>query len=192
MKIMKDKKVFGALNILDIAIIVFILILVLPMLHYYIKFNERGYAEHKALDSFIERKAREDVVTGTFSRTKLLDVDCSFKNLAKADLVKIKAGDKELSKDGSVIAEILWVGEPGPNYFVVDIGRPPYNRVFASTVPEASLYSLPARFRLKGLIADSGAFTYKDKSVNDLTLFRFDSGKYEAYFVIENNKQEGR
>ena len=47
-----------------------------------------------------------------------MDVDVSFKNIGKGELGRMKAGDKELLPDKSASAEILWVGEPKPNYFL--------------------------------------------------------------------------
>ena len=183
MRHLKDKKILGALSILDFVVIIFILSLILPALYYFIKFNEKGYIEQKSLERFIANKVRDNMVNQTEMRTKYLDIDVSFKNLTKEGLKKIKAGDKEYSKDKTIIAEVLWVGEPVPNYFITDVGTLS-NSVFIKTVPESSLYSLPAKIRLKGLIAD-GAFTSKDRVVKELAGLRFCPESYDAYFVVE-------
>lgn len=184
MKAVKSKKLFGMLSVLDACIIIIVLAVVLPMLHYYMKFNEKGFVEQKGLERFIGQKMRNDIVNQLGWRTKALDVDVSFKNLTESALKCIKAGDREMAPDGTVIGEILRTGKPGPNYFLADVGTV-NNRIFVKTLPEDGLYSLPAKLRLKGVIGDAGVFTYKDKSVKDLTEFKFVTGSYETYFVVE-------
>lgn len=184
MKLIKNKKLFGVLNIVDIAVIVFILVLVLPFLHYYMKFNEKGFVEQKNLERFIAQKMRAEIVNQTAWRTGILDVGVSFKNLTEDALKKIKVGDKELQPDGTVMGEILWVGEPVPNYFIVDMGTL-NNSIFARTLSENSLYSLPVKLRLTGIIGDGGLFTYKDKSLKELTEFKFETKNYNSYFIVE-------
>lgn len=184
MKTLKNKKFFGVLSILDVVIIILVLVIVLPMLHYYMRFNEKGFVEQKNLERFIGLKMRNDIVNQTEWRTKMLNVSVSFKNLTENDLKKIRVGDKELELDGRVIGEILWIGEPAPNYFIADVGTSSSN-IFVRTLPEDSMYSLPAKLRLKGIIGDGGLFTYKDKSIKELTEFKFETKDYNVYFIVE-------
>ena len=191
MKMIKNKKVFGVLNVLDIAVIAVILVIVLPMLHYYMKFNEKGFAEQKRLERFIGQKMRNDIVNQTAWRTKTLDVDVSLKNLTGETLKKVKVGDRESQPDGTVTGEILWIGERRPNYFIVDVGTL-NNSLFVRTLPDDSMYSLPAKIRLTGVVSDAGIFTYKDRTVRELSEFKFIIKEYEAYFVVEMPPLLGR
>lgn len=193
MKTLKNKKFFGVLGILDIVIIVFVLALVLPMIHYYIKFNEKGFVEQKNMERFIAQKLRNDIVNQTSWRTKMLDVDVSFKNLTESDLRKIRVGDKELMPDGTVSGEILWIGEPAADYFIVDAGTAT-DSIFIRTVPQDSTYSLPAKLRISGVVSDGGVFSHSDKTVKELAEFQFAARDYKAYFVVEipsRNRREG-
>ena len=173
-----------ALRRIDIVIAALVIVIVLPTTYYYIRFNEKGYIEQKLLERYIEQKKREDIVLQTGARTKSMDMDVSFKNIGKGDIGKIRAGDKELLPDKSAAAEILWVGEPRPNYFLVDVG--PLNKtVLARTNTEDGLFSIPAKIRIKGVVSTAGDFVYKDANVKDLAIFKFNSGKCEALFAVE-------
>lgn len=164
--------------------VVIIIIIMSPAVYYFIRFNEKGYIEQKLLERYIEQKKREDIVLQTGARTKLMDVDVSFKNIRKEDIGKIKAGDKELLPDKSASAEILWVGDPKPNYFLVDVG--PVNKtILARTNAENELFSIPAKIRIKGVVAAIGNLIYKDVNIKDLAIFKFRCDKYEALFAVE-------
>jgi hypothetical protein len=109
MRIFKDRKLFGLFNLLDILIIVVILSGLIPFLHYYIKFNQKGAAERLLMDNYISAKQREATGFRTL-RTGTIEVVASLKNLTDEDVKKIKVGDKELLPDGTVAAEICgWV-----------------------------------------------------------------------------------
>ena len=184
MRIIKEKKLFGVLNLLDIAIISFILALVLPMLHYYIQLNERGLAEQKLISRFINQQMRDAVGFQAGQQAGDLDVYVSFKNLKRVDLEKIKPGDKDVLPDGTVLAEIMWTGEPQANYFIVDLGRDEKN-IRKRTVDDG-LFSLPVKLRLRGVIGDEGTFAFKTKVMRQLEFYIFNAGKYEVTFVVEN------
>jgi len=161
-----------------------ILAIIIPSVYYFIKFNEKGYIEQKLLERYIERKQREDIVLQTGERTKTMDINVSFKNIAKDDIGKIKTGDKELLPDGSALAEIVWVGEPKSNYFLVDVG-PLNETILVHTNTDDGLFSVPAKIRIKGVVSTTGLFVYKDVAVQDLTILKFNSGKYEKLFAVE-------
>ncbi len=164
-----------------------ILAVIIPSVYYFIKFNEKGYVEQKLLERYIEMKKREDIVLQTGARTGHLDVDVSLKNIRKEDAAKIKAGDRDLLPDGTAAAEILQVGEPSPNYFLVDIGSLK-RTVLARTNTDDGLYSIPAKIRLKGIVTTAGDFVYKDFSVKDLAIFKFNGEKYEVLFAVEGKE----
>jgi len=180
----KNKKFFGILNLPDIIVIGLVLVIVLPLVHFYMKFNEKGFAEQKKIERFIGQKARNDIVYRTAWRTRMLDVDVSFKNLTEEALGKIKVGDRELQPDGTVAAEVLWIGNPVPNYFIVDLGTLT-DSLFVKTVPGDGLYSMPAKIRITGVVANSGLFSRKDRNVKELAEFKFESKDYDAYYVVE-------
>lgn len=184
MNIMKNGKLFGALNLLDIIIIAVILTLILPMIHYYIKFNERGLAEEVVLNRFIKQETRQGIGVQTGPSVGTLDVDVSFKGLTKDMLNKIKVHDKEALKNGTVLAEILWIGKPIPNYFIVNLGGE-QNRVLRKTIVGKDLYSLPVKMRIYGVIGDFGKFSHKAKPVSQFGRYIFTTEEYESDFVVE-------
>jgi hypothetical protein len=182
-KIIKNGKFFGILNLLDIGIIFFILVIILPMLHYYIKFNEKGIAEQRLLQKTIAKN------NGWMcNQTGTIDVHTSFKNIDKMLLDEIKVGDKEILPDGTILAEILWIGAPQPNYFMTDLTG-------IQAIPDKKPYSLPAKLRLRGIIAnkEGASFVYKMDNLRPNIPFVFDTEKYTLPFVIELNlgKQTG-
>jgi len=181
-KIVKNRKLFGVLNILDVFIIIFILLIIIPALHYYIKFNEMGFAEQKILERYLKRyKMSIDA-----SRTKqdgITELYVSFKDLTKEELEKIKVRDKENLSDGTTLAEIVWIGEPEPNYYFIKnlrIGQTDYPRA----IIDDGLYSLPARVMVRGCVNREGFF-YKARPVSALSRITFDTGDYKADFVVE-------
>ena len=116
-----------------------------------------------------------------------MDLDVSFKNIGKEEIGKIKAGDKELLPDKAASAEILWVGSPEPDYFLVDIG-PLNNPFLIRTNAEDGFYSVPARIRIKGVVSTIGDFIYKDVSVKNLRVYKFRCAEYEALFAVETKE----
>ena len=86
MKRLNEKKVFGVLSIIDIAVIVFILAIAFPMLYYYIRFNDKGFIEQKSLERFMANKIRNNVVNQVALRTKDIELDVSFKSMRKDDI----------------------------------------------------------------------------------------------------------
>jgi len=177
----KFRKVFGMSGILDIIIIFFALALILPMLHYYMKFNEKGAAEKMSLESYRKLQLRNVVGFYGGNRICAMDVNVSFKNLTKEGLNKIRVHDKEVLQDGTVIAEILWLGKPEPNYFIADLGL----GVFSRIAPDDSLYSVPAKLRLRGIQTNGGIFKYNSKDVKQLEFYTFTANDHRVDFVIE-------
>lgn len=173
-----------ALKRADVLAAALIIAIGMPTVYYFIRFNDKGYVEQKLLERYIEKKKREDIVLQTGARTKTMDVDVSFKNIKREDLGKIKTGDKELFPDNTAAAEVIWVGEPKANNFLVDMG-PSKKTVLGRTNAEDGLLSVPAKIRLKGVVSTAGVFNYKSIEVRDLALFNFNCGKYEALFAIE-------
>ncbi|MCQ9207388.1 MAG: hypothetical protein NG740_05895 [Omnitrophica bacterium] len=182
MKIIKDKRLFGVFNALDIFIIIFILAVIIPMLHYYIKFNEKGFAEEKTLERYLGQQGRTSSTLQDKQSASVI-VDISFKNLTEKDLEKIKVGDKETLPNGSGVAEILWLGKPEKNYVVV-------KNLFLSAsdfqdlILEDKLYALPAKLKLNGFVL-KGNFYYKAHITNPLDGHAFIAPDYSVDFIIE-------
>ena len=88
MKIIKNNKLFGILNLFDCAIILVLIIVILPALHYYIKFNERGVAEQLAFEKYLKTQEMASIVTLDGSQG-ILEIYVSFKNLTNDDIKKI-------------------------------------------------------------------------------------------------------
>ena len=181
MKFIKDSRLFGMLNIVDIMIILTILVIILPMLHYYIKFNEKGLVEERLLNSYIKQQQRSAIGYQKGPQISDVEVYVSFKSIKKEDLDKIKVHDKEILSDGTIIAEVLWVGKPVLNYFIIDLA----DGVLTRTLPDPSLYSLPVRLKLKGIVEDQGRFSYKAKELKIHSFHIFNPGIYEVNFVAE-------
>ncbi len=182
MGIIKNRKLFGVLNPLDIFIIVFILLIVLPALHFYIKFNEKGFAEQKALERYLQQQERVDFQARDENRGSV-EVGASFKNLTEEALKKIKVGDKEILPDGTVLAEILWLGKPEPDYYFINNlkkSKSEYRRMMLNN----ELYSLPAKLKLEGFIY-SNMFYYKAVAEDALARHPFFTDRYRVDFVIE-------
>ena len=182
MKFIKNGKIFGALNILDILIIVVILVIVLPSVHYYIKFNEKGFAEQKLLERYLSQNKR--IVEAWSDREGgTVDVVVSLKDLSEEDIANIKVGDKETLPDGTVMAEIVSIGEPEKNYrYITNLreGETDYRRITL----DDNLYSLPAVLRLRGFVRE-GVFYYKATAVKDLSRWPFTSSEYVKEYIVE-------
>jgi len=163
-------------------VIILLLVIALPMLHYYIRFNEKGFAEQMSLERYLKLQLRN--VVGFYRDNQLcaIDVGVSFKNLTKDDLARIKVHDREVLQDGSYIAEILWLGKPEPNYFIANLELGVFSRIY----PADSLYSMPAKLRLKGILTNGGSFKYSARSVKQLEFFTFAANNYRVDYVIES------
>lgn len=164
-------------------IVIIAIILFIPVFYYFHKFNQKGYAEQKALDSFLAQEMRGTIGYASMFKLTPLDVNISFKNIAKDDIAKIKQGDKEMLSDGRVLAEILWLGRPEENYFITDLGSRSY--LLKRTVPDKSLYSIPAKIRLWGVMGEDGSFRYKSKDVKEFRRHIFKTNKYTFDFIVE-------
>ena len=185
MKRLRNKRFFGMFSVLDILVIAFILVVIMPMLYYYIKFNDKGFTQQKALERLISRKIRQGIVSGAGDRTRQLDVEVSFKNLTRQMLFNIKNGDRETDIDGTVLAEILSLGDPLPDYFIVDTGSA-HKSELRKTVPNGLLYALPAKMRLSGTVStQNGIFIYKNTNIRELEILNFKTKEYEACFAVE-------
>jgi len=159
-------------------------IIIVPSIYYYARLDNKGLYEERLLEKFIRQHKRANVGFQTGIQISQLETNVSFKGLAKDDIGKINSGDREIMGEATVLAEVIWVGEPEPDYFIADLG----DGVFARTKSAEGLYSVPARLRLTGIINDRGNFIYKTKSVKNLTLFTLRTKKYEFDFVIETKK----
>ncbi|MFH1791612.1 MAG: hypothetical protein ABH885_06505 [Candidatus Omnitrophota bacterium] len=183
MRNIKKMRLLGVFSVLDIAVIAFILLIAVPMVYYYVKLNEKGAVEQRLLEKFLKRQAMHNVGFQSGPQEARIDVLVSFKNLTDESLDKIKVGDKETLPDGTVLAEVLWLGESVPNYFLVNLGNDA-DGIIRKTVGDGTR-SLPAKVRLYGIVEDYGDFSYKDKKVKQLRHYTFDNGSFEADFVVE-------
>ena len=185
MEFLKNKKFFNVLNSLDITIIALVLILLIPALHYYVMLNEKGVVEQKMLDKFIGQQLKTSIGFQTGPQAGYLDVNVSFKNIEKDMVKKIKLYDKEVLPDGTVLAEIVWLGNPRSNYFIVDLTKDGQSSGALQSTSGSKLYSIPAKLRVNGIVQDYGSFFYKGKLMKQLGLYTFKSGDYEVDFTVE-------
>jgi len=183
-KIVKKRKLFGVLNLLDVLIILFVLAIVIPALHYYIKFNEKGFVEQKTLERYLRQIKRGEVAF--LSKDKAaMEVDVSFKNLTEEDVEKIKVGDKEIFPDGTVVAEVLQVGQPQNDYRIIKIEN--FETVleeYRCVELDNGLYALKARMKLRGFV-EGKLFYYKSHAVIPYTRLPFKADDYVVGFYVE-------
>ncbi|MDD5440486.1 MAG: hypothetical protein PHS37_09920, partial [Candidatus Omnitrophica bacterium] len=147
MQILKNKKLFGLFNLLDAAIIGFIFVIAIPGIGYYMKCNERGAVEAKVLERLLNRQEADS----RFKREGTVDIKASFKNLRQEDIGAVKVGDKEVLSDGTVLTEVVKVGVPEPNYFLVKNFRSwPDKDPYLHMMTGDGRFTLPVVLRLRG------------------------------------------
>ena len=174
-------KLLGPFNLLDVLIIAGALLVVIPMLHYYLKFNEKGLVEQKLLERHLNVQKRVyDTVQGAVGT---IEIPVSFKKLKKEDIANIKVGDKEVLPGGEVLTEITWVGRPEPNYYyIINLNAGPYE--FHTITTDDGTYSLPAKVKIRGYV-EKGTLHYKGSVANTLAPFEFMTPDYAYTFVVE-------
>ncbi|MDD5440487.1 MAG: hypothetical protein PHS37_09925 [Candidatus Omnitrophica bacterium] len=185
MTIRRNRKLFGIFNLLDIVVVAFILVLIVPGIHYYIKFNEKGIAEQKLLERYLNWQENSNANTGQ-GQTGSMCLDVCFKNVPAPVLKLMKAGDKEIGPQGIVLAEIIWLGTPEAKYFVSGCLREEDNVSVMLNSADKNLYSVPATIRFHGVIGNGGAFLYKIENLAGPTPKVFSCPGYDASFILES------
>jgi|GEM_PF-1978052 len=121
-----------------------------------------------------------------FLKTAELDAYASFKDVKAEDINKIKVGDREMLPDGTVSAEIIWIGKPEPNYYYI-IGMQLAQNKPPKVYTDNGEYSVPVKIRLTGVPSGDGnkKFAFKGKSAVDMGSYDFNGQKYKGTFIIE-------
>lgn len=159
MKIIDDKgRLFGKINVIDLTIIIF-LFTFLPMIPFVYKIIQ------KRNSTSLQKEYAEIYLNCKFTRVK-------------PEIVKlISVGDIEADKDGVIMGELTWHGEPIAYQYNLDLGS---GEVESRTDP--ILKDIPAMLKLKARIRDSGLF-YNDKRITIDSPIQFKTGKYSVAVI---------
>ena len=102
-----------------------------------------------------------------------LDLDVTFAGLDDKVVKLISAGDKELSADGSLIAEIIKTGRVSNQSYDLFLGDS-----FAAIAEDASHRQVTVKMRMKTQTADGKSFFFKDSRINKDSSIIFITDKY--------------
>lgn len=162
MKIIDEKgRLFGKINIIDFLAMLFILCL-LP----------GAYLGYKFFTS-------KHLNNGMSQLSTDIELPVKFKKFDKRILNLLKVGDKERDQVGNVIAEIVWVGEPEPYFYIADIGQDERLRI-----KDENFVDVPARLKLKVRILNNDRLVYNDAPVLLNSIFEFICDKFTTSFII--------
>jgi len=164
-------------NLLDYIIVFGLLIIIIPFIHAYMRFNEKGVQEEMKLKEYSEYV---NIIANNENYISTLELDVSFKNLNEKGVSEIVVGDRE-EYGGIVLMEILSVGEPTRNYFLVGQGDQEVCVAWAENL------ALPARVRVRGFVCKN-SFFYKKEGVFIGRAFLFK----DKLFIVEGFVKEGK
>lgn len=105
--------------------------------------------------------------------TEEIDLNVILKNLSEDELAMISIGDKELDKNGDVIAEILKIGKKENDTYEINLGRGTFVRGEDSTKKQLSI-----KMRLKCQLADDNQLYFKGNSLTNDSWLEFNADKY--------------
>lgn len=148
--------------------------------------NELYYKDRKiALNSPIELKTTEytieafpvkkEIKEAKISTTTKIDLNVTFKNLDDNILKLISVGDKELDKDGEVIAEILSIGRKENSIYEIDLGSGTFVRGDDSIKKQLSV-----KMRLKCQMSTGYRLYFKENRVTNNSWLEFNTDKYSV------------
>ncbi len=153
MKFIDEKgRLFGKINVIDFLIILFFLC-ILPVFYF-------GY--HIILKRYM-------VLPQVFIET---EINCKFIKVRPVILKLVKVGDREIDKDGSVRAEIIWLGEVKPHEYEFNIGD-----IQKITKTDQELKDIFVKVRLKAEVKDKKLY-YKGNLINADIPINFSTGSY--------------
>lgn len=178
----RETKFFNVLSIFDVVMISAIIILMAPMLYYYLKFNEAGFAEQRNLEKIL--KQQEGYARSSKIETiGYIDIDAAFKDVDINNASLIKPGVKEMLPNGTALSEILWVGEPEKDYrystYLLSDADEPIRITMAG-----DKLSVPVRLRLK-VVESVGTVMYQEQNLCVLGRFALNIGGREFTFIVE-------
>ncbi|MDD5440192.1 MAG: hypothetical protein PHS37_08405, partial [Candidatus Omnitrophica bacterium] len=114
-------------------------------------------------------------------REGTVDIKASFKNLRQEDIGAVKVGDKEVLSDGTVLTEVVRVGVPEPNYFLVKNFRSwPDKDPYLHMMTGDGRFTLPVVLRLRGYVINKN-FVYRAGTIGEDSYFIFNPGSYRVW-----------
>ena len=153
MKLIDEKgRLFGKINVIDFAVILFLLCLT-PMFYF-------GYKIFNA---------KPVTVPEVYIET---EVNCKFIKLKPEILKQIEVGDREKDASDATIGEITWLGNSKPYQHRIDIGA---GNIEIREDP--TLKELPVKLKLKASI-DTNSIYYKRMKIFLNSPIEFMTNKY--------------
>ncbi|MFC1631069.1 DUF4330 family protein [Candidatus Omnitrophota bacterium] len=175
----QNGKLFGKINIIDFAVILF-LISLLPMVYFGKKILARNLYQPQ-LDLIEEAQVLEPEREKVFI-TK--EIDCTFIKLTPELAKLIAVGDQELDQDGEVIGEIIELGKIEPYQYRFNVSHKE-----RMTSEDEILKQVQAKLKIKA-VHNRGRDTlhYKDKQVLDFwpIVFKTDTYQVEASITFKD------
>ena len=171
MKFIDEKgRLFEKINVIDFLVFFFLFCLI-PMVYF-------GYKIFTKKEVVVEKKA---------DRKFFVDVEIavSFTKLNPDIAVLISAGDKELDGEGNAVAEIIKVSNIEPCFYEAALDSDK-QRIL---IKDNSLKKINAEVRLKAEVRPDGLY-YKNEKIADKQVFNFNSAKYSADFIRQENLEE--
>jgi hypothetical protein len=99
----------------------------------------------------------------------------TLKDLDNKTLGMISKGDKDVGKDGNVLAEILSLGKVGNSAFVFDLGNS-----LSAAADDASKKQILVKMRMECQLQENNQVYFKNKRIEADSPLSFDMGKYKA------------
>ncbi len=167
MKLIDEKgRLFGKINIIDFLVILFFISLT-PMAYYGYKIFSTPPPPPPP-----PQKQVQDYQSG-------IQIYVLFKNLSE-DIVKVIAvNDRELNKDGQVIAEIISIEKVEPNILVVVGGQKEPTSVVDNTKKQVLVKML-----INANVTANNQILYKGEVISDNRLIKFETDKYTINGMI--------
>ncbi len=116
-----------------------------------------------------------------------LEFSVMFNGISEDIARMIQVGDKELSKDGSVLAEVLDVGAVGDSNIKINLG----NNNFVYGI-DRNKKQVSARIRLRCEIGDAGYMYYKNQRLTNDSVIEFKTDKYRISGAVNSFGSEER
>lgn len=159
MRIIDEKgRLFGRINIIDFLVIVFLCSL-LPMFYY----------SYKLLSAKKPAPPPKEYLE--------MEISCNFIKISPSTLALISVGDQEQDAQGKSTGRIIWMGEPKPNSYKVDLGEGEIR-----IVNDPLLKELPVKIVLRVERRENKIYS-KDRAIQIGTLFGFSTNKYSVSCV---------
>lgn len=159
MRIIDEKgRLFGKINVIDFSVVMFFITLI-PVVYF-------GYR--------LTKKTQSQVLP---RETRKIEFNCNLIKLKPEILSLIKTGDQEKDENGTVIGEIIWLGEAKPYQYPFNLG---FN--ITQITDKSALKEVPAKIRITADIRNNTLY-YKDKQITVNSPLEITTEKYTLLAV---------